>query len=127
MLSLKCGYPLNRGATKVGFHCKSDLKKTSLGGVSKIFSIFPLFKISILIEKVRWISIFVQKNPWNHLANNCKLSSSRCFFQNLTSSSSFYIMFSSYITVEKNHAVPNVAWLFKKCFLRHSACLAMQW
>ena len=21
VLSLKCGYPLNRGATKVGFHC----------------------------------------------------------------------------------------------------------
>ena len=26
MLSLKCGYPLNRGATKVGFHCTTLIK-----------------------------------------------------------------------------------------------------
>ena len=25
VLSPKCGYPLNRGATKVGFHCTTEL------------------------------------------------------------------------------------------------------
>ena len=75
--------------------------------ISTIFSFFLFFKISIPIEKVRWISIFFLIKPCNLLANNCKLSSSRSFFQNLASSSSFCIMSSSYVTVEKNHTVPH--------------------
>ena len=50
----------------------------------------------------------LRKHPWSFLAKNCKLISSKSFFQNLASTFSFWIMSSSYVTVQKNHTVQRV-------------------
>ena len=63
-------------------------------------------------------SYFFPENPSNLSAKNCKLSSFRGFFQNLASSSSFCVMSSSYVEVEKNHSVQRAGNGMKRAMVR---------
>ena len=63
-------------------------------------------------------SYFFPENPSNLSAKNCKLLSFRGFSQNLAISSSFCVMSSSFVAVEKNHTVKKtLPYLTFFCFL----------
>ena len=72
-----------------------------------LFNFFHFFTQRNFISSRKRIrkSRFFPANPWNLSAKNCKLTSSRCFFQNLASSFSYCVMSSYFVTVQKNHTV----------------------